>query len=373
MALIGARGIVFVICFLVTAGIIEYLIILHIHSGSLRVQFSDWDNPRIRDGFSKVGSVEVENLEAKFKKIKFIPHGQDEKDNWRSNLLKDWVGIESSLKKDNMNDTVVNIQPPPPPLPDRNLQENDDKVGAKNDREKAQRNAPNVNGFEEGKRGDKELAVQKRAIDKKVEDYDYEEYDVDEHGKQKGSKENKEVDLGHDEKSDELQHRSEKAAQALAVLKNFKKHVSNTLYQNKIMIEADNENKEGILGNSEKKENPVIKESVIGIFDEVPQNSPFYNGRAQVGEILVETNQNLHSRPLTPFEAAGNNIMFTLRTTKPFHDKRLPLLFETWMSKANHSNIFIVTDGEDKKWLKKCWDESKEYCMRGKITTFPGD
>ena len=51
---------------------------------------------------------------------------------------------------------------------------------------------------------------------------------------------------------------------------------------------------------------------------------------------------------LTPFEKNGNHIMFTARTTVSLHSQRLPVLFQTWMSAVNRSNIFIVTDGIEK-------------------------
>ena len=65
-------------------------------------------------------------------------------------------------------------------------------------------------------------------------------------------------------------------------------------------------------------------------------------------EVLVETNRLLTPRPLTESEQAGNNILFTLRTTVKFHKTRLPVLFDTWLTKVNRSNVFLVTDGEDK-------------------------
>ena len=40
--------------------------------------------------------------------------------------------------------------------------------------------------------------------------------------------------------------------------------------------------------------------------------------------------------------------MFTVRTTVSLHSERLPVLFQTWMSAVNRSNIFIVTDGIEK-------------------------
>ncbi len=68
-------------------------------------------------------------------------------------------------------------------------------------------------------------------------------------------------------------------------------------------------------------------------------------------EPLVETDGTLTPRPLTANEQAGNNILFTLRTTRKFHEKRLPVLFDTWLTTVNTSNVFLVTDGgEDKKW-----------------------
>lgn len=64
-------------------------------------------------------------------------------------------------------------------------------------------------------------------------------------------------------------------------------------------------------------------------------------------EVLVETDPRLSPRSLTKSEQAGNNILFTLRTTMKFHKTRLPVLFDTWLTKVNRSNIFLVTDGED--------------------------
>ena len=35
------------------------------------------------------------------------------------------------------------------------------------------------------------------------------------------------------------------------------------------------------------------------------------------------------------------------RTTVSNHRTRLPLLFDTWLTKVNTSQVFLVTDGED--------------------------
>ena len=61
---------------------------------------------------------------------------------------------------------------------------------------------------------------------------------------------------------------------------------------------------------------------------------------------LIEC-QDIKSRDLSPWEQSGNHIMFTLRTTASFHSSRIPLLFQTWMTTVNRSNIFIVTDSHE--------------------------
>ena len=63
-------------------------------------------------------------------------------------------------------------------------------------------------------------------------------------------------------------------------------------------------------------------------------------------EDLVEcTKMNL--RKLTPEEEEGRNVMFTLRTTQSYHDTRLNVLFETWLTTLYPGSVFLVTDGED--------------------------
>ena len=69
-------------------------------------------------------------------------------------------------------------------------------------------------------------------------------------------------------------------------------------------------------------------------------------------EELIE-NSNLSVRVLSNNEKAGNNIMITIRTTKKFHQKRLPILYDTWLTVVNGSNVFLVTDGEDDEYQEK--------------------
>ena len=76
-------------------------------------------------------------------------------------------------------------------------------------------------------------------------------------------------------------------------------------------------------------------------------------------EVIVENDTSLHTRRLTPVEKAGNDILLTLRTIKKYHDKRLPLLFNTWITKVNKSNIFLMTDDKDSKWQTKVWKNGK--------------
>ena len=368
MALIGAKGVALITCFLFTAGIIEYLIIIHIHSGQRRVPFSDWDNSKISDGFSK---VEVENLEARFKKIKFFPagDGSSRKDSEYWNKKK--KEILSAIKKGDENDDKVNVQAPPSVQPKKDHEQD---IKEQEQQEKLD---------EDGEQG-----ILKRAIGKKKEDYSYDDNgDIDEHGRPKG-KENKREEVAYDvegegghKKEAEKQTVGEAggifrtAVKALAALSNFKKMVSDTFKgkleeEGKKSPEKEREGKEG--GKSINKGDTNKTSSPLDQNDElIEQNNEFFNGRPMNGEPLVEFDQSRHPRQLSSFEAAGNNIMFTLRTTKPFHDKRLPLLFDTWMRKANHSNIFIVTDGEDKKWLKKTWDERKSSLVGGEVLISP--
>ena len=69
-------------------------------------------------------------------------------------------------------------------------------------------------------------------------------------------------------------------------------------------------------------------------------------------EELIE-NSNFPARILSHTERAGNNIMITIRTTKKFHQKRLPILYDTWLTVVNGSNVFLVTDGEDDEYREK--------------------
>ena len=80
-----------------------------------------------------------------------------------------------------------------------------------------------------------------------------------------------------------------------------------------------------------------------------------------IPEVLVEKDASLVRRNLTPFQAAGNNVMLTLRTTKAAHNKRLPLLFSTWLTKINRSNVFLMTDGRDAVWQNKVWKKGVLY------------
>ena len=69
-------------------------------------------------------------------------------------------------------------------------------------------------------------------------------------------------------------------------------------------------------------------------------------------EVLVENDPSRSYRQLNALEQSGSDILMTLRTTASYHDKRLPLLFQTWMDKINRSNIFLVTDDDDKNWME---------------------
>ena len=63
-------------------------------------------------------------------------------------------------------------------------------------------------------------------------------------------------------------------------------------------------------------------------------------------EPLVECS-NRSKRVLNESETEGVDILFSMRTTMKFHDNRLPLVFETWLSEVDPANVYIVTDGDD--------------------------
>ena len=79
-------------------------------------------------------------------------------------------------------------------------------------------------------------------------------------------------------------------------------------------------------------------------------------------EVLVE-NDTRPFRKLTKFEEEGKNIMFTLRTTMSYHEGRLPLMFDTWMSETDCSRIFLVTDGYD--WVTQAKARLKGELLMG--------
>ena len=69
--------------------------------------------------------------------------------------------------------------------------------------------------------------------------------------------------------------------------------------------------------------------------------------KKDLGLNVAVENSGTTPRPLTPFEAGGGNIMFTIRATHSYHRKRLPILFQTWLSRTNISSVILVTDGPD--------------------------
>lgn len=53
------------------------------------------------------------------------------------------------------------------------------------------------------------------------------------------------------------------------------------------------------------------------------------------------------NRTKKSLENTWNQILLSVRTTASYHSQRLPLLFQTWLSTVNTSNVVIVTDGDD--------------------------
>jgi len=79
------------------------------------------------------------------------------------------------------------------------------------------------------------------------------------------------------------------------------------------------------------------------------------------GEVLVEDSPGLNQ---LNSDLSGDNILFTVRTTMSYHSERLPVLFDTWLSVANTSNIIIVSDGEDDRFAGRAgeWYMTSQYC-----------
>ena len=92
-------------------------------------------------------------------------------------------------------------------------------------------------------------------------------------------------------------------------------------------------------------------------------NSPLQSEYWSLGEEVILEKMQKPLRTLSDFESAGNNIMITIRTTRKFHQKRLPYLYDTWLNKVNGSNVFLVTDAEDEEYQEK----SKQLGLCGRF------
>ena len=82
-------------------------------------------------------------------------------------------------------------------------------------------------------------------------------------------------------------------------------------------------------------------------------------------EAFAETSGRI-PRTLTAYEQVGNNVMITIKTTLAYHNTRVQLLLDTWISLVNASNIFLVTDGNDQEYENKAIDIGKFILSTGK-------
>ena len=107
----------------------------------------------------------------------------------------------------------------------------------------------------------------------------------------------------------------------------------------KLHAERNNDRKVGMDKNRSKKQPQVIIQHT---------SKPRQNNlvKCKATEPLVECLKR-PARNLSRAEESGDDILFSLRTTVKFHKKRLPVLFKTWLSTVNLSNVFLVTDGKD--------------------------
>ena len=69
-------------------------------------------------------------------------------------------------------------------------------------------------------------------------------------------------------------------------------------------------------------------------------------------EQVIECSK-VSSRPLTPLEAAGGDILFTVRTAAKYHTTRLPEILDTWLTSVDPRSVYIVSDESDKDLEKK--------------------
>ena len=86
----------------------------------------------------------------------------------------------------------------------------------------------------------------------------------------------------------------------------------------------------------------------------------------EVSEPLVECSER-KAKELSEEEEAGKNIMFTIRTTFDYHDTRLPILFETWLSTVDPRTVFLVTDGEDSELDDITENIGEQVCLVERI------
>lgn len=78
-----------------------------------------------------------------------------------------------------------------------------------------------------------------------------------------------------------------------------------------------------------------------------------------VEELLECSNKKM--RKLTPHEEQGRNIMFTIRTTKDYHETRLGVMFETWVTTLYPESLFLVTDDEDSELAEQLEEVGMHY------------
>ena len=107
----------------------------------------------------------------------------------------------------------------------------------------------------------------------------------------------------------------------------------------RLHAERNNDREVGMDKNRSKKQPQVIIQHTSK-----PRRNNFVKCKAT--EPLVECLKR-PARNLSRAEESGDDILFSLRTTVKFHKKRLPVLFKTWLSTVNLSNVFLVTDGKD--------------------------
>lgn len=103
---------------------------------------------------------------------------------------------------------------------------------------------------------------------------------------------------------------------------------------------------------SHGQENTLSHGSVV-LYNFEPYSGKYFEDACQRAERQVLECSQCVSRPLTPAEFSGEDILFTVRTTVKYHAARLPEILETWLGGVDPASVYVVSDGKDEDLEEK--------------------